>query len=171
MEFPNMRRFRQQLSQEECEVALARGTSGVLAVTGTGGWPYAVPLSYTYKEGKLLFHCAKEGHKLDALKADPRASFCVIDQDRIVPGEFTTYYRSVIAFGTVRVLETPAKLEAATRALTAKYCPHETPEAVDREIGGAMTRLRALEMTVEHITGKQARELAAKMPETQKGSP
>lgn len=159
MEFPNMRRFRQQLSQEECEAALARGTSGVLAVTGAGGWPYAVPLSYAYKEGKLLFHCAKEGHKLAALKADPRASFCVIDRDQVVPGKFTTYYRSVIAFGTVRVLDAPAELEAAARALTDKYCPLETPEAVDREITGALDRMYILEMEVSHMTGKQAREL------------
>ena len=54
---------------------------------------------------KLYFHCAKAGHKLDAIRAQPKASFCVIDQDQIVPAEYTTYFRSVIAFGTVRILE------------------------------------------------------------------
>ena len=159
MDFRTMRRFRQQLSGQECRAVLRRGTSGVLAVTGDDGWPYAVPLSYAYSEGKLLFHCAKEGHKLDALERDPRASFCVIDRDQVVPGEFTTYYRSVILFGTVRVLRSPAELEAAARTLTDKYCPLEVPEAVDREITGALGRMYILEMEVSHMTGKQAREL------------
>ena len=160
MPFREMRRFRQQLSREECEAVLRRGTSGVLAVTGDGGWPYAVPLSYAYEGGRLLFHCAKEGHKLDALRADPRASFCVIDRDQIVPGEFTTYFRSVIAFGAVRILRSPAELEAAARSLVGRYCPLEAPEAVDREIAGALNRMYILEMDVTHMTGKQARELA-----------
>lgn len=162
MEFREMRRLRQQLSRQECEAVLDRGTSGVLAVTGDGGWPYAVPLSYARREGKLLFHCAKGGHKLDALEREPRASFCVIDRDQIVPGEFTTYYRSVIVFGTVRILRSPAELEAAARALTDKYSPLETPEAVRREIDGALNRMYILEMDMEHMTGKQARELMEK---------
>ena len=159
MVFRNMRRFRQQLSNEECEAILSRGTSGVLAVTGDEGWPYAVPLSYTYREGKLLFHCATAGHKLDALKAEPRASFCIIDRDQIVPEEFTTYYRSVIAFGAVRVLIDPAEVERAARLLAEKYCPAESPQAVEQEIGGALSRMCILEMTVSHMTGKEAREL------------
>ena len=103
--FRPMRRFKQALSPEECRAVLERGTSGVLALSGDGGWPYAVPLSYVYADGKIYFHSAKSGHKVDAIRSCPRASFCVIDQDHIVPEEYTTYFRSVIAFGTVRILE------------------------------------------------------------------
>ena len=99
--FRPMRRHRQQLSQGDCAAILSRGTSGVLAVAGDGGYPYAVPLSYVYQEGTLFFHCAKAGHKLDALRRCSKASFCVIDQDQVVPPEYTTYFRSVIAFGQV----------------------------------------------------------------------
>ena len=77
--FPEMRRKRQQLSREEAEAVLTRGTSGVLAVAGADGYPYAVPLSYVYQNGKLWFHCAKSGHKLDAIRREDKASFCVID--------------------------------------------------------------------------------------------
>lgn len=159
MSFREMRRFRQQLSREECEAILAESSSGVLAVTGDGNWPYAVPLSYAYRDGKLLFHCAVEGHKLDALRREPRASFCVIQKDQVIPDKFTTYYRSVIAFGTVHILEPSQDLEPAARALTDKYCPQETPQAVEKEIAGALHRMCILEMTVAHMTGKQAREL------------
>ena len=63
--FREMRRNKQQLSRAECEEILRRAASGVLAVSGDGGYPYAVPLSYVYEDGKLWFHCALSGHKLD----------------------------------------------------------------------------------------------------------
>ena len=114
--FRPMRRHRQQLSQGDCAAILSRGTSGVLAVAGDGGYPYAVPLSYVYQEGTLFFHCAKAGHKLDALRRCSKASFCVIDQDQVVPPEYTTYFRSVIAFGEVREVTAEArKLEGEAR--------------------------------------------------------
>ena len=85
-----------------CEAVLSRGSHGVLALAGDEGYPYAVPISYVYEGGKLYFHCAKSGHKLDAIARCPKASFCVVDQDQVVPQEYTTYFRSVIAFGTIR---------------------------------------------------------------------
>ena len=105
-EFRPMRRNRQQLSREECERTLDRCTSGVLALAGDSGYPYAVPLSYVYADGAIIFHSAVEGHKVDAIKRDNRCSFCVIEQDEIKPAEFTTYFRSVIAFGRIHILET-----------------------------------------------------------------
>ena len=159
MSFREMRRFRQQLPQAECEAILARGTSGVLAVTGDQGWPYAVPLSYAYEGGRLLFHCATAGHKLDALRRESRASFCVIDQDQVVPERFTTYYRSVIAFGTVRIIQDGAALRAAAEQLGQKYSPLVPQEALTAEIDSSLGRMCILEMTVEHMTGKEAREL------------
>ena len=83
-----MRRFRQELTAEECVQVLERGTHGVLAVLGDEGYPYAVPLSYVHGEGKIWFHCAKAGHKLDAIRNYNKVSFCVVDQDRIVPEEY-----------------------------------------------------------------------------------
>ena len=103
--FREMRRKKQVLPEEVCTSILNRGTSGVLALMGDEGYPYAVPMSYVYDDGKLYFHCAKEGHKLDAVRRCSKASFCVIDQDQIVPEEYTTYFRSVILFGTIRILE------------------------------------------------------------------
>ena len=87
MEFRPMRRFRQQLSAEECESVLLRCTSGVLALAGDGGYPYAVPLSYVYTDGKLYFHSAVQGHKVDAVNRESRCSFCVVDRDDAVSGQ------------------------------------------------------------------------------------
>ena len=84
--FRKLRRIRQALSTSDCAAILKKGTSGVLALSGDDGYPYAVPLSYVYDGSALYFHGAKAGHKLDAIRRDCRASFCVIDQDQIIPG-------------------------------------------------------------------------------------
>ena len=102
--FREMRRKKQALSNEENLAILMRGTSGVMAVSGDDDYPYAVPLSYVYHDSKIYFHCAASGHKLDAMRRNPKVSFCVIDRDEVIPQEYTTYFRSVIVFGTVRIL-------------------------------------------------------------------
>ena len=82
-----LQRKRQALPLETCEKILERGTSGVLALEGEEGYPYAVPLSYFYENQKLIFHCARNGYKIEAIKRNEKASFCVIDQDQIVSEE------------------------------------------------------------------------------------
>ena len=78
--FRDMRRKQQALPYEESVTILESASSGVLAVLGDEGYPYTVPLSYVYREGKLYFHCASEGHKLDAIRGCDKASFCVIEK-------------------------------------------------------------------------------------------
>ena len=160
--FREMRRKRQALTQAQCQAILEQGSCGVLALSGDGGYPYAVPLSYLYHQGKLYFHCAKSGHKLDALRREPKASFCVVAQDQVAPLEYTTLYRSVIVFGRLRELEVDREKRAAIEALALKYAPQDTPahreEAIRRDWGP----LCVLELTPEHISGKQGKDLIGK---------
>ena len=128
MEFREMRRKRQQLSEAECMDVLERNTSGVLAVLGDADYPYAVPLSYVYCDNKIYFHCAKSGHKLDAIKKCDKVSFCVIDQDLVVPEEYTTYFRSVIAYGQARIIEQEDEIRSALEKLAVKYYPDDSRE-------------------------------------------
>ena len=62
-----MRRALQELSRAESEEILRRGSCGVLALQGDDGYPYTVPLSYCYEGGRIYFHCAKAGYKLDCI--------------------------------------------------------------------------------------------------------
>ncbi len=157
--FREMRRARQKLAQETCEAILSNGKYGVLAVLGDEGYPYAVPLNYVYRNGCIVFHSAKAGHKVDALAASDKASFCVVDKDTVVPEEYTTYFRSVITFGRVRIIEDPVEKRAAIDALAQKYHPTDTAEnrsaAIDRE----WAPLRMYELIIEHLSGKEAIEL------------
>jgi len=153
-----MRREKQELSREDCLAALDRGTSGVLAVLGDEDYPYAVPLSYVYCDSKFFFHCAPVGHKLDAIAKNSKVSFCVIDKDEIVTKEYTSYFRSVIAFGKARVLTDKTEKRNALEALAARYFPgDETGRR--KEIDGDFDRVTMIELSVDHMTGKEAIEL------------
>ena len=159
--FREMRRIRQLLTQEECEEILRRNTAGTLALAGDNGYPYALPISYVYHDGKLFFHGAKTGHKIDAVRREEKASFSVIDKDQIVPEEYTTYFRSVIAFGRMRILEDDAEKRAAIEILAANYGPDD-PEGRQQAIDREWNALCILEFSIEHMTGKQAIELCRK---------
>ena len=81
MIFRPMRRFKQQLSDPDALEVLKQAKRGVLSVIGDNGWPYGIWLNphYRKEDGRIYFHGAKEGHKIDALCKDDRVSFTVID--------------------------------------------------------------------------------------------
>lgn len=159
--FRKMRRKKQLLPEEKAIEILERGTSGVLALLGDEDYPYAVPLSYVYADGKLYFHAAKEGHKIDAIRNSSKASFCVIDQDQIVPKEYTTYFRSVIAFGTIRLLEDEEEIRRTVSTLAMKYSA-DYQEGIPKEIDAEIKHLAMIELDIRHMTGKEAIELVRK---------
>ena len=158
MEFREMRRKRQQLSNEECVDILTRATSGVLSLLGDGGYPYGVPVSYVYADGKIFLHSAVEGHKVDAMRNNAKCSFCVVEQDDVRPLEFTTYFRSVIAFGKITVVEDDNEKLSALQMLGRRYSPNEE-ERLTHEIEKSFGHLLVLRIDIEHMTGKEAIEL------------
>ena len=157
--FRPMRRHTQQLTHQEAVAMLEQAKSGVLALSGDDDYPYALPISHVYADGKLYFHCAKTGHKIDAILRNEKASFCVIDQDKIVPERYTTYFRSAIAFGRIRILEDFSEAYAALQHLAKKYHPTDSAEGRHKAIDDEKNAVCVLEMTIEHLTGKEAIEL------------
>lgn len=157
--FREMRRKNQQLTDKECTEILKNATSGVLALSGDGGYPYAVPLSYVYDGAKIYFHCAKSGHKIDAINRDAKASFCVIAQDVVVPEKYTTRYKSVILFGKIRILEKEDEKHAAIEKLAVKYASDNTQDDIEQEVERYKSALCMLELTPDYISGKEAIEI------------
>ena len=154
--FREMRRFRQQMSTERTNAVMERGTNGILACLGDEDYPYAVPLSYVYYKDKIYFHSAKAGHKVDAILKNPKVSFTVVDEDTIVSEKYTTYFRSVIAFGKARVVEGEEWTDAF-RALVEKYSGNQPEDEKHKEIAGC-TRSYVIAIDIEHITGKESIE-------------
>lgn len=154
--FRPMLRHAQQLSFEECEQILIEAKRGVLSVQGDGGYPYGIPMNHLYLDGKLYFHCGREGHKLDALRRSVKASFCVIDEGRTEPGDWALRFQSVVVFGQVREVEDEKEIERLCRILSGKFTDDQA--YVDREIRESLRHTRCLELSVDHMTGKRVRE-------------
>ena len=151
-----MLKIKQQLKEEDLDKVMQRCTAGTLACIGDEGYPYSVPLSYVYHNGKIYFHSAKLGHKMDSIKANPKVSFSVIEEDTIVSAEYTTYFRSAIAFGKARITDGEERLEGF-KALVEKYSGDQPEDAKIKEIMGCTGAL-IIAIDVEHITGKEAIE-------------
>jgi len=155
--FRDLTRKNKQLSSEDCISILLTEKRGVLSVNGDDGYPYAVPLSYVYDGECIYFHCAVTGHKIDAIRQNPRVSFCVIAKDDILPEKFTTQFASVIVFGKAEILTGKEEKIAALRMLAEKYSPGVG--GADQEISGSLDHTCVVRITVEHMTGKEAIEL------------
>lgn len=154
--FRKMRRFKQQLSEEECLEILRTAKRGVLAVLGDEGYPYAVPLDFVYEDGKIYFHCAKEGHKLDAILREPKCSFCVLSEGVPEPDSWWFHLSSVISFGKIAIMEDPEAIREKLILLGRKYMP--TEEEIQTDILKNGPRANVLELTIEHMTGKRVKE-------------
>ena len=157
-DFREMRRKRQQLSEGESIEILQKATAGTLALLGDNGYPYAVPISYVYADGKLYFHSALSGHKIDAIRNCDKASFCVIDKDDVHPEKYTTFFRSVIVFGRIHIIEDEQKKLATARLLGDRYNPNQE-ETLQKELEKGLARMVMIRFDIEHLTGKEAIEL------------
>ena len=158
--FREMKRFNQQLPMDQTIEILNRNNSGVLAVQGDEGYPYTVPMNYFYQDGKIYFHTKQTGHKMDAIKKDAKVSFCVIERDQFISEEYTNHYRSAIAFGKARVLEDEQEIYEYTLMWAEKLCSSETPKHREEVVKRRLPTLGMIVMEIEHVTGKEALELA-----------
>lgn len=157
--FREMRRKNQALEYAECLRILNARESGVLALSGDNGYPYAVPLNHVWMDGKLYFHCATEGHKVDAIRSSDKASYCVIDADQVDAEALSTRFRSVIAFGRVRMVEDAELKRRALMAVGEKFAPANMKKAM-LEIDESIHHTGIIELTIEHLSGKESRALA-----------
>ena len=157
-DFRTMRRKRQLLTEAESIEILNKATSGVLSLIGDEGYPYGVPISYVYADGKMFFHSALSGHKIDAIRNNEKASFTVIDTDDIKPKEFTTYFRSVICFGKVHIIEDDDEKIRTIRMLSERYNPGDE-EGFKHEVQKDFSHMCMICFEIEHLTGKEAIEL------------
>ena len=154
--FRKMRRLGQMLSKEECEEILANEPRGVLALLGDYDYPYALPMSHVYVDGKIYFHGAMNGHKMDAIKKHDKVSYCVMDEGVENDDGWSYTFKSVIVFGRMRTLtDDDEKIEKLTH-LGDKFFP--THEQTVNEIDKLLHRTAVFEITIEHISGKIVEE-------------
>ncbi len=154
--FRQMRRKKQELSKEECIKILTDEPRGVLALLGDDDYPYSLPMSHVYVDGKIYFHGAKEGHKNDAAEKHPKVSYCVMDKGVKEKDSWWYTFKSVIVFGKIRTLsDNDEKIDRLTH-LGDKFFP--THEETVEEINRLLERTEVFEITIEHMSGKLVRE-------------
>jgi len=150
-----LRRQDLALPDSEARGILQRAELGCLATADTAGVPYAVPVNYAVDGNKIYIHCAQAGHKLDNIRANPQVGFTVVGEYQVRPAELSAAYRSVIAFGTARLVEDAAEQRQALRLLMDKYAPGY--ECASLENGTFAPRTVIIEMTIATLTGKRSR--------------
>lgn len=154
--FRKMRRFKQQISEEECARILKEQPRGVLSMIGDDGYPYGIPMDHWYSDHTLYFHCAKTGHKLDAIAACDKVSYCVMDEGYRRDGEWSLNINSVVVFGRMRIVADEDRKREICTNLVRKFTDDE--EYLRKELDNAFPRVNCLELTIEHMTGKLVNE-------------
>ena len=156
--FRELVRKKQKLTEAECVAVLRQQKRGVLSVLGEDGYPYGMPLNHWYSEedGKLYFHSGKTGHKIDAMRAEEKVSYCVYDEGFRRPGEWALNIRSVIVFGRISFIEDPEEAIRVTRRLSLQFT--EDDAYIENEIRRFTSNLLVFALTPEHICGKIVNE-------------
>jgi uncharacterized protein len=139
----------------ELERLLRETRYGVLATVGPDGQPYTTPLNHFYDHGKLYFHCALRGRKLDNLAANPRVCYTAFEAGRLKSGEracdCAQRYASVICTGTARLIADAAvKADILTR-LTEHFAGRSYTPPPEVRINGTAV----VEITITEMTGKR----------------
>ena len=155
--YRKMRRIKQQISREECIQILKEEPRGVLSMLGDDGYPYGIPLSHWYceEDGKIYFHGAKTGHKIDAVSNCDKVSFCVYNAGYRKEGDWALNISSVVVFGRIRLVKDEDKARWIATNLCRKFTDDE--EYLQREMK-ALPRVQCLELIPEHMTGKLVNE-------------
>lgn len=159
MEYSLRRKARKIQDAEALEI-LRRCDWGVLSLAGLDGTPYGVPLNYVLQEqdGRLglIFHCAREGRKIDYLKTRPQGAFVVVQDPRLLPEKFSTAYASVMVSGRVAMIDAPEEKRALLRLLVQGLSP-DFAERGDRHIEHKLDDCLVLRLEVEAMCGKSRR--------------
>ena len=99
--FRPIRRKKKEMDIDAAKELLQCSRRGVLAVNGDDGYPYAVPVNYFYDSdaGKIYFHGARVGHKVDALKASDKVCFTVYGNADVNRRKIRIYRKIFFYFG------------------------------------------------------------------------
>lgn len=148
-----MRRNDREVSNEEIATILRTGEYGVLAMTLSNEFPYAVPVNYIYQENAIYIHCASQGQKIDAIGSDAKACFTIVNRSKVVAEKFTSSYESVIAFGKAEIIAPSAEGKAVLEGFIRKYAPDHL-EAGYKYVDTDHMKTALIKLSIEHITGK-----------------
>lgn len=127
-----------------CRLAMARDNQ-----------PYVVPLCFGYQDGTLYFHCAREGLKLDILRANEAVCFEFDIDQELVMGQESCHcgmkYRSVIGFGRASLVDDIESKREACDAIMRQYSGKSGKYSDE-----ALQKIMVIKVDIDSMTGKQS---------------
>lgn len=154
--FRPMRRFKQQLTLQECETILQGAYRGFLSVNGENGYPYTIPMNFLYNDNRIYFHSALQGHKIDAIKQSPKSCFTVINNPVKQENDWWYHVSSVVCFGQVSIVEDQEERMEILKTLGKKYFPEGYD--MEKDLKKNAPRAAVLCFSIDHMTGKRVKE-------------
>lgn len=156
--FRPIRKKKNEISTDAAKVLLRSSRRGVLAVNGDDGYPYAIPINYLYDEEneKIIFHGAKAGHKVDALKKNDKICFTVFGNEMVKEEAWAPFLQSVVVFGRCHLVESQEDAIALVKKFAAKYYPNM--DMVNEEAASSGRAVQMFEIQIEHLSGKEVQE-------------
>ena len=152
-----MRRKKQELTEKQCLDILRRAKTATLALSGDDGYPYSVPMNFVYEDGKIYFHGACAGHKVDALRVCDKVCFTVYGNETIREEDWAPFMQSTVVFGRCHLMENGSeKAMEMLKRFAMKYYPNE--QLADEEIAQAGRAVQMFEIEIEHLSGKEVQE-------------
>jgi hypothetical protein len=149
-----IRRKDKEIGTDEAINLLAECEYGVLSTVDNNGQPYGLPLNYAYKDNCIYFHCALAGHKIDNIDNNPKVSFCVVGNTKVLPSEFSTDYVSAVAFGVASEMQGTERYDAFVLLLE-KFAPDFMEEG--RKYIEKLDKVtKVIKIEIQHISGKRA---------------
>ena len=156
--FRPIRKKKNEISVDKAKALLHSSRRGVLAVNGDDGYPYAIPINYLYDEEneKIIFHGAKAGHKVDALKKNDKICFTVFGNEMVKEEAWAPFLQSVVVFGRCHLVESQEDAIALVKKFAAKYYPNM--DMVNEEAASSGRAVQMFEIEIEHLSGKEIQE-------------
>lgn len=149
-----LRRKDKQITLEEASALLTASEHGILSTVDAEGQPYGVPLNFVYTNEAIYFHCALSGHKIDNIENNPKVSFCVVGDFKILPADFSTNFVSTVAFGVASEVVGEERFNSLM-ALLKKYSPDYLEEG-GKYIEKLDKVTKVIKIDIQQITGKKS---------------
>lgn len=152
------RKEKEMKSRAGAEEILKRCSVGRLGTVSKDGTPMIKPVNFLYQNGKIYFHSALKGEKMEHLALRSRVCFEVDETFGYVPAsdspcEANFAYRSVIVEGPARMLENPDDKIMVLNALMEKYQPGGRLRPLSKEM---VREVGIVEVVAEKMTGKES---------------
>lgn len=153
-----MRRSQNEITNREEIIEIINRTKVVRVGMSVNDVPYIVPLNYGYENDVFYFHGAKEGRKIDMVKANPNVCF-ELDTDHVLVGvseracDWTMTYASVMGSGVMTIIDDPKEKKTALNILMSNYSDVKDYDYSDK----MLERIGIMKLAVTEMTGKRSK--------------